>query len=88
MWKSGSRPAYSAIRMKLGEVIVSVTPSPAPNALARWVLPAPRSPHRQITSPAARRRRRARRPSAVVASGIGADEVTLESVAAVIVSRA
>src|ERR1035437_1282388 len=51
MWKSGSRPRYSAMGMKLGETIVSVTPSPAPKPLANWVLPAPRSPTRLIRSP-------------------------------------
>src|SRR4051794_16776117 len=56
--------------MKLGEVIVSVTPSPAPIAFARWVLPAPRSPHRQMTSPARATRPRAT-PRAVVVSGVG-----------------
>ena len=52
--RAGRRPSYSAIRTKLGEVMVSVTPRPAPIALARCVLPAPRSPHRQIRSPATR----------------------------------
>src|SRR4051812_25389395 len=51
MWNSGSRPAYSPIRTKLGELIVSRTPRPAPKPLAKTVLPAPRSPHRQMTSP-------------------------------------
>ena len=71
MWKSGRRPAYSAMRMNDGDVIVSVTPRPAPNAFARWVLPAPRSPQRQIRSPGSAAVARAP-PRAAVASGSGA----------------
>src|SRR5262245_53725409 len=69
MWNSGSRPAYSPISTKLGELMVSRTPRPAPKPLAKTVLPAPSSPHRQTTSPgsatAARRAAKAR-----VASGL------------------
>ena len=81
MWNSGSRPSYSAIRMKLGEVIVSATPRPAPKALARCVLPAPRSPHRQITSPGpATRRQRAAKGGR--GGGIGQTSWRSRSVAA------
>src|SRR6185437_8422248 len=51
MWNSGSRPMYSPISTKLGELIVSRTPRPAPKPLAKTVLPAPSSPHRHTTSP-------------------------------------
>ena len=47
------------MRTNDGDVIVAVTPRPAPIALARCVLPAPRSPHRQMRSPAAARPPRA-----------------------------
>src|SRR2546423_6446910 len=68
MWKSRSRPSYSAMRMKLGELIVALTPSPRPKPFANTVLPAPRSPQRQIRSPATATAAR-RSPSAKVASG-------------------
>src|SRR4029079_18406250 len=61
---------YSAMRTKLGEVMVSATPRPAPNALAKCVLPAPRSPHRQTRSPGSATRASAR-PRRLVASGSG-----------------
>ncbi len=51
-WNSGSRPRYSAMSVKLGLVTASVTPRPAANPLANWVLPAPRGPIRAIRSPA------------------------------------
>src|SRR3954467_10414277 len=78
MWKSGIRPAYSLIRMKLGDVTVFATPRPAPNPFASWVLPAPRSPHRQIRSPGAATAASAA-PSARVASGSWL--VTIRSIA-------
>src|SRR4029079_16066082 len=80
-------PSYSAIRMKLGEVIVSATPSPAPNAFARCVLPAPTSPHRQMTSPARAALARAR-PRADVAPGPGLTKARCWSVATDMVDRA
>src|SRR5690242_10427920 len=70
MWNSGSRPSYSAIRTKLGELMVAATPRPAPKPFANCVLPAPRSPRRAIRSPglaaAARAAPRARVASASV----------------------
>src|SRR2546428_12033166 len=69
MWNSGSRPAYSPIRTKLGELIVSLTPSPAPKPFANTVFPAPSSPHRHTTSPGSAA---VARPAAIerVASGL------------------
>src|SRR5262245_4872920 len=37
--------------MNVGELIVPLTPRPAPKPFANWVLPAPSSPQRQIKSP-------------------------------------
>src|SRR5512146_2507366 len=54
-WKSRRRPGCSAMRMKLGELTVPTTPRPRPKPFARTVLPAPRSPHRQIRAPGAAR---------------------------------
>src|SRR5258706_11131202 len=69
MWNSGSRPAYSPIRTKLGELIVSLTPRPAPKPFANTVFPAPSSPHRHTTSPGSAA---VARPAAIerVASGL------------------
>src|SRR5579862_23563 len=68
MWNSGSRPRCSAMRMKLGEeTVVPVTPRPSPKPFATTVLPAPRSPHRQMTSPALATRP-SRAPNAAVSA--------------------
>ena len=81
MWKSGRRPSYSAMRMNEGDVIVALTPRPTPIALARCVLPAPRSPHRQMRSPASATDPSAR-PSARRGVGVRADDRPLEDVVA------
>src|SRR4051794_1766000 len=77
MWKSGNRPAYSPISTKLGELIVSRTPRPAPKPFANTVLPAPRSPQRHTTSPgsAATARRAAK---SRVASGLELDHSSVD----------
>ena len=87
MWKSGSRPAYSAIRMKLGEVIVSVTPRPGPEGLGQVGLA-----RAEIAPQADDVARLARRGQGATEGGrrgrIGADQVAFVLVAAGIVSRA
>src|SRR5258706_793106 len=69
MWNRGSRLAYSPMRTKLGELIVSLTPRPAPKPFANTVFPAPSSPHRHTTSPGSAA---VARPAAIerVASGL------------------
>ena len=67
-WNIGSRPSYSVIRTKVGELTVSVIPSPAANPFANCVLPAPRSPTRHSRSPG-RATAASRAASARVAAG-------------------
>src|SRR4051794_15359328 len=51
MWNRWSRPSYSDISTKLGELTVALIPRPVANPFANCVLPAPRSPNRAIRSP-------------------------------------
>src|SRR5688572_21079412 len=80
MWNRGSRPAYSPMSTKLGELMVSRTPRPAPKPLANTVLPAPSSPHRHSTSPG-RAAVASRAPSVRVASGLSLSQSSEASVA-------
>ena len=65
------------MRTKLGELIVSVTPSPAPKPFANWVLPAPRSPTRLDDVAGLRGAPRASRRARASRSGVMAGDDAL-----------